>query len=164
MSAFDVQISNRQSAYPIDNDLIDAAVSETLRLEQIEEAEISVGILNDAQIRPINREFLDHDWATDAISFTFDDDPSKLAGEVLVSAETAARVSTQVGWPMMHELILYVIHGTLHLTGHDDQQASARQQMRNCEAVVLARLGIAMPDAAAVNPDAPPVPQRDRSS
>ena len=43
-----------------------------------------------------------------------------LEGEVVVGAETALRAAPQFGWSPHDELLLYVIHGTLHLVGHDD--------------------------------------------
>ena len=49
------------------------------------------------------------------------DDSDGLEGEVIVGAETALRTAPRYGWPPHDELLLYVVHGTLHLVGHDDR-------------------------------------------
>ncbi len=51
---------------------------------------------------------------------------------MIVGAQTALRAAPQYGWPPHDELLLYVIHGTLHLVGHDD--ASPAMQRRDAEA------------------------------
>ena len=58
----------------------------------------------------------------------------------------------ELNWIAANELILYVVHGTLHLCGMDDQQPEARIEMRQAEMSVMQKLGIAMVDRHAVDP------------
>jgi len=51
------------------------------------------------------------------LSFTLESGPDQLEGEVIVSAETAIHTAASYGWPATDELLLYVVHGTLHLAG-----------------------------------------------
>jgi len=57
---------------------------------------------------------------------------------VIVSADTAMASAEKYGWRAHDELLLYVIHGCLHLTGHDDQTDDALATMRACEKKYLA--------------------------
>ena len=86
-------------------------------------------------------EHLDHDYPTDVLSFPMADDPV-LMGEILVSADTARREAAARGHPAYHELLLYAVHGTLHLLGYDDHDPKARARMRRAERAALAALGV----------------------
>jgi probable rRNA maturation factor len=61
---------------------------------------------------------------------------------VVVSADTARRVAPQMGWTAAEELLLYIVHGVLHLAGHDDATTADRARMRQREKKVLGRFGI----------------------
>ncbi|TWU37012.1 rRNA maturation RNase YbeY [Novipirellula artificiosorum] len=104
--------------------------------------EIGVRITEDSVIREINRRHLDHDYETDVISFGYLADPPQIAGELVVSIETARRSAAEAGWPLANELLLYVVHGTLHITGMEDQDPCSRAEMRIAERDVLRQLGI----------------------
>lgn len=116
----------------------------------------SIGVLitDDDTIQRINREHLAHDYPTDVISFAYTQQPPNVEGELIASLDTAARQSSELGWPTLNELLLYVIHGTLHICGLDDQTVEARTQIRLAERQVLAEIGIF--NALEVEPDAEP--------
>ena len=61
---------------------------------------------------------------------------------MVVGAQAALRIAPQYGWPPHDELLLYVIHGTLHLVGHDDTSPALRAEMQKRETAVLDKLGI----------------------
>lgn len=104
---------------------------------------LSLALVDDAEIRRINREFLAHDYATDVISFRYSEpDDAVLDGELILGVETATRVAAELGWSLDDELLLYGLHGYLHLCGYDDQTAEARQAMRHRERELLAPEGI----------------------
>lgn len=63
-------------------------------------------------------------------------------GEVVVSAETALRRAPEFDWHPGCELLLYVVHGTLHLCGHDDQTPAERRRMRCRERAILQSWGM----------------------
>ena len=62
-------------------------------------------------------------------------------GEIVVSADTARREATARGIPPLHELVLYVVHGALHLAGHDDKKPKQASRMRAAERRILNELG-----------------------
>jgi probable rRNA maturation factor len=110
----------------------------------IASAEISIAIVNDERMQQLNREFLEHDYPTDVLSFVLESDENagSLDGEIIVSHEYAAREAPRYGWKSDDELLLYIIHGCLHLVGHDDLTPEAKQQMRLAEARYLQQLGL----------------------
>ena len=101
--------------------------------------QISVAIVDDQAIQEINRQYLNHDYPTDVISFDLTDHDAKqhdepyLEGEVIVSWQTAHRVASENQWDPALELLLYVVHGMLHIVGLDDCSPAQTQQMRERE-------------------------------
>ena len=65
-----------------------------------------------------------------------------LALPLVVSVDTAAASAKRAGWPTRSELLLYVVHGTLHITGMTDEMETDRAQMRVAERSVMLGLGI----------------------
>lgn len=68
-----------------------------------------------------------------------------LEGEVIVSAETALRRAAEFAWSPQHELVLYMVHGLLHLAGYDDLTPADKRLMRRRERAVLALWGLSPP-------------------
>lgn len=98
---------------------------------------VSLLLTDDDGISVVHAEHLDDPTATDVISFDLDD-----SADLVVSVETAARVAGREGHRMRDEVALYVIHGLLHVCGHDDHARAARARMRRAELDVLQRLGL----------------------
>ncbi|MHB1398953.1 MAG: rRNA maturation RNase YbeY [Trichloromonadaceae bacterium] len=96
------------------------------------EAELSIVIVDDAQIREINRDYLQRDKATNVISFAMQEgegagiQPS-LLGDVVISAQTAARDAEEAGLPFVSELYFLLLHGILHLLGYDHERGTEEQ-------------------------------------
>lgn len=137
-------VANRQ-VRSFSNTQLRDLVREVLTDHGVSEAEISVAIVDDKEIHDLNQRFLQHDYPTDVLSFVLERDGSRLEGEIVASAETAARCADEYGGSAEHELLLYVLHGTLHLVGYDDHSPADRQQMRAREQEYLQRQGIVVP-------------------
>ena len=136
---FVVEISNRQKLFDLDLKQIESLAVRILQGEGIPSAQLSIAIVDDLTIHGLNRQYLNHDYPTDVLSFLLHTDSEKLEGEVVVSAETAARAAVQFGWTASNELLLYVVHGVLHLVGYDDSEDEPRQEMRSREQFYLAQ-------------------------
>lgn len=93
--------------------------------------EIEVSIISDQQITRVHAGFLEDATPTDVITFHH--------GEILVSADTAARQGPEHGQPLNCELALYVIHGLLHLAGWDDHDPAEQKQMHALQEDILRR-------------------------
>ena len=91
--------------------------------------EVEVSLIDDAEIARVHADFLDDPTPTDVITFHH--------GEILVSLETAAREAAARGEPVLREAALYVIHGMLHLHGHDDADPPARARMHAAQDRIL---------------------------
>jgi probable rRNA maturation factor len=136
-----VSLANEQTAYPIDEGALIAAVEAILGDSPFTTASISVAIVDDSTIHELNRKYLKHDYPTDVLSFVLEEDETHLEGEVVASAETAAATAGDLGVSPDKELLLYVIHGTLHLVGFRDKTAEEIAAMRTAELKYLRRFG-----------------------
>ena len=138
-----IEIADQQNA-DFDAAPLIAAIQMIADDHEIGQAEISVAIVDDPTIRDLNRQYLEHDYETDVISFVLDwnEDTGALLGQLIVSTDTAATLAEDVGSTMQEELLLYVIHGMLHLVGYDDKQPTAAIEMRDAEKEYLSRFNI----------------------
>ena len=136
---FEIDFANRQSKHPVNESRLLAAARLILQEAGLREASVSLAVVDDPTMHELNRRYLQHDYSTDVLSFVLDSGSGRLDGEVIVSADTAAAASTQYGWTVADELLLYVIHGTLHLVGYDDQTPADQAAMRDRERLYLAR-------------------------
>lgn len=139
---YEVSVANCQSATTLDENCMLQAVQCVLRGERVSRAEISVAIVDDEKIHTLNRQYLEHDYPTDVLSFSLGDDPDFLEGEIIASADTASRMAQEYGWGVMDEVCLYLIHGVLHLVGYNDTTTEEQNTMRALESQYLAQMGI----------------------
>lgn len=150
-----VEINNAQQIANIDLERLERVSEATLREEGVKSAEVSVAIIDSDTMQRLNREHLGHDYDTDVLSFLFDSDEDESAsadlprgrgksidGEVLIGAGTAARVAKEFGWSVEDEVILYLVHGLLHLVGYDDLTETEKTLMRQREIFHLAQWGL----------------------
>jgi probable rRNA maturation factor len=94
---------------------------------------VSLAIGDDAVIASLHGRFLRTREATDVLAFAYGEDAGGIAGEIIVSAETAARTARALGEPAPRELLRYCVHGMLHLCGFDDGTPRARRAMHSLE-------------------------------
>ncbi|MDR2849907.1 MAG: rRNA maturation RNase YbeY [Verrucomicrobiota bacterium] len=108
--------------------------------------EVTVHLLDDAAIAPVNRAILAHEGATDVITQRYEPipgEPAGLVGELFVNVECACRAAPRrAGWSADHELALYLAHGCDHLSGADDGTPRERAAMRRRELAWLRRLSL----------------------
>lgn len=114
------------------------------------DSSISVTLVDDAAIQDINREHRGKDKPTDVLSFPmFDDaieDPEieeRLLGDIVISVDTARRQAADYDAPLQQEIYRLLIHGLLHVMGHDHMEPEERAAMETEERRLAA--AIAMP-------------------
>ena len=146
-----IETTNQQSLIPADMGNLSAAIKHVLESSSIAEAEISLAPVDDETIRHLHERFLGMDEPTDVLSFPLGSSGETLEGEIVASAETAARCAVEFGWRAEDELLLYVVHGALHLVGYDDTTPDARSAMRAAERDCLAHFGLKRQDKAATS-------------
>lgn len=97
-----------------------------------EETELSISIVGDRTIRRINRDYLAKDRSTNVISFSLQEGecagitPHAL-GDVVISADTAAREAAEGGMETFERLCYLLLHGILHLCGYDHERSGAAE-------------------------------------
>ena len=103
-------------------------------------ADVHVTVVDDRTIRRLNARYLGARKRTDVLAFDLGGPgPAPLLGEVIVSADTAARQDAAVGVSVALELDLLVIHGILHLAGWDDARPAQARRMHERARVILSR-------------------------
>lgn len=107
---------------------------------------ISLAVVDDPEMRRLNRDFHAVDETTDVLAFPLAEPgealpPGMFHGELIVSAGTARRVALRRGVDPRAELVLYAVHGTLHLLGEDDHAPRAAKRMHVRTLAILAGLG-----------------------
>ncbi len=140
-----VLIANEQSTFIVEESKLSAAVQSVLANSPYTSGTISLAVVDDPTIHEINRQYLEHDYPTDVLSFVLEDREPYLEGELVVSTDTASRNAAEYGWPAESELLLYIIHGALHLVGYRDKLPEEIAEMRAAEAKLLGKLGIVLP-------------------
>ena len=128
---------------PLSDRAARAAVRSALARGGREGIELSVVFVSDLELAQMHGRWLGDDRPTDVIAFDLGEEHGGAAGEIYVSLERAERHSAEHGLDPARELALYLVHGALHLCGHDDREARARARMRAAEAEVLDGLGYA---------------------
>ena len=103
-----------------------------------------IGSLNylfcsDEDILKVNRQFLDHDYYTDIITFDYSYN-SKVSGDIYISLETVASNARELDVAYSDELLRVIAHGLLHLCGIDDKGPGEREIMEENENAALALL------------------------
>jgi probable rRNA maturation factor len=103
---------------------------------------VSVAVVSDATMRRVNRQFHDCDEPTDVLAFALAEGGGDgFDAEIVVSLDTARREARAHEVDPAAELMLYVVHGALHLTGHDDHALEDARRMHARALAILAGLG-----------------------
>jgi probable rRNA maturation factor len=98
------------------------------------DSELSISFLDDKKMRDLNRTYRQIDRTTDVLSFPQEEGPDfTLLGDIIISLDTARRHSKSYGVTLHEELKKLVIHGALHLLGHDHKKKKETQIMRDKE-------------------------------
>lgn len=112
-----------------------------LRAWRCPKGELSVVFLGDKAIAKIHADFLDDPTVTDVITFIGEDHPVEpFAGEICINVDQAKRAAKEHGTSLEHELLLYLAHGWLHLSGLLDSTKAQAAKMRAAEVLALKHL------------------------
>lgn len=94
---------------------------------------------SDTRILEVNREFLQHDYYTDVITFDYSCFPM-IAGDIFISLDTVSSNALQEGTDFTDELHRIIVHGLLHLTGQGDKTPATKAEMTDKENKALQKL------------------------
>jgi probable rRNA maturation factor len=136
-----------ESEFPFSEDLLRRAVSAAL-LQQSEtlDSELTIVLTGDNRLHELNRDYLGVDAPTDVLSFPASEtDPetgARYLGDILISLARARAQAETAGHPLESEVQLLVVHGVLHLLGHDHAQSGEKTRMWQAQAEILEGLGL----------------------
>jgi probable rRNA maturation factor len=124
----------------------DAVLRRWARAALSREAKVTVRYVGEAEGRRLNREYRGKDYATNVLTFIYDDDP--LAGDIVIAAPVVAREARERGRDVRAHHAHLLVHGLLHLQGMD-HESSAREarKMERRERAILRGLGFSDPYA-----------------
>jgi probable rRNA maturation factor len=120
---------------PVSRTRVAAVADGVLRAERVRDALLSVAFVTDRRIAALNRTHLGHRGATDVISFGFDpvDASGDVVGDVYIAPGVARRNARAAGASVREELLRLVVHGVLHVLGHDHPEDESRYRSRMWE-------------------------------
>jgi len=134
------------------NELLERAANAALK-NQTEslDSELTILLTDDSKIQELNRDYLGIDAPTDVLSFPASEidgseiDPetgARYIGDIIISMPYAAKSAEKAGHPVEAEVQLLVVHGVLHLLGHDHAKVKEKAKMWKAQAEILESLGL----------------------
>lgn len=117
----------------VDQRRLEQLVRTVVRGEALELRSVSIVCSDHETVRQLNRDYLNHDYNTDVLSFSLSDAEGAVEGEVYVDLDTADERHEEFGVTFDQEVARYVVHGVLHLTGYDDATDEEKRRMRELE-------------------------------
>jgi len=134
-------VQNRQRRVAVSAARLRALARRALRDLGRPDRELSVVAVGDAEMRRLNARYHGRRRATDVLAFDLGGSPTPLLGEVIISADTAARQARRAGVPVALEIDLLLVHGLLHLVGYDDHDPRDARRMHERAREILSRDG-----------------------
>lgn len=147
-----VRLSNEQERVPLSLTKLKVVGKLILELLHLADVEVSFLFVTDRRIKIFNRQYRGKNRPTDVLAFSQMEGKSspavgsKLLGDVIISVDTTERQAPLYRHSFKEELILYMIHGVLHLLGYDDEQPAPRKIMRQEEERIMNKIRRKFPD------------------
>jgi probable rRNA maturation factor len=130
-----ITVSNLNKKHLINERFVAEVARNVLKVLKKKNRELEIVFLSDAAIKSVNEKYKQSNCATDVLSFDLGS-----CGEILISSDMALGNSRVFNTPLEKELVLYVIHGILHLYGYDDQKPSDKLRMFKKQGSILEKL------------------------
>lgn len=136
-----------ESEFPFPQDLLERAAQAALEHEsESSEHDLSIVLTDNARLHELNLNYLGVDAPTDVLSFpAAETDPetgARYLGDILISIPRAQAQADAAGHPLESEVQLLVVHGVLHLLGHDHGEPDEKERMWKAQAEILQSLGL----------------------
>ena len=138
MSVILVSFDFSDDAELVDSTRLTRLAENVLEAERATWAEIGIVLTRHDRLRTLNRDFLNHDFNTDVLSFMVEESDAGIEGEVYVDLETAIERHAEFGSTIEEEIERYVVHGLLHLVGYTDDTPEKKKEMNELESRYLA--------------------------
>ncbi len=140
-----IYIRSSRGLPSVSRDAIRRAANAALT-QQSSQGDVSIVLADDARLQALNREYLGIDAPTDVLSFpAAEEDPQSgrsYLGDILISVPRAAQQAQAAGHEVQAEVQLLVIHGVLHLLGHDHAEPGDKSRMWAAQSAILGSIGL----------------------
>lgn len=135
---------NSKSLDATDITWLRARLRRIVRLLGLDNARVTAVVVDDAEMCRLHREYSGVDGTTDVLTFNLADEPaaSSIEGEVYVCVDEARRRAAELSHEPRRELLLYAVHGLLHLLGYDDHDPLDYRRMHEKEDELLRAVGV----------------------
>lgn len=121
---------------------LDDQLTKAAELSGVSAATLSLAVVDDEEMAQLHEQYAGVPGTTDVLTFDLADaDSDTIEGDIIVCLDEAKRQATKRGHPIRHELLLYAVHGLLHLLGEDDHDQADYQRMHAREDALLEQLG-----------------------
>lgn len=133
-----IYLSNQQKALPIKTANLRRRLTKLLKELGLEEAELSVTVTDDENIRRINCQYRGVDAPTNVLAFALEEGPPlvgapRVLGDIIISTETIQREAGPLGYTDGEMFYFYLVHGLLHLIGYDHEKGPEETQRQEEE-------------------------------
>ncbi len=139
-------ISNGPSSEQLDLQWLESSLAQALTCLNVSEFTLNVIVVGDAYISNLHGNYLNDPSTTDVITFNLLNPPQpsrdRIDGEIYINHDEAIRAASDRKHSLSHELLLYSLHGILHLLGYDDHDPKDHRMMHALEDEVLTSIGI----------------------
>lgn len=132
-----VKVINNSDRKYLPKKLLEKASKIVLKNENINNAYVLIILTDNDYIRELNRRFLRHNYATDVLAFSLEED--RIEGEIYISVDKAIEQAKEYKVTMKNELMRLTIHGTLHLVGYQDDTPENKKIMYEKEEYYLSQ-------------------------
>ncbi len=137
-----IVIANRQRVKKINSRLVKEITSAILAEMKIAHCELEINLLAAREMAALNETFLHHKGSTDVITFDYSEGKKLrrnvgVAGEIFVCVSDAIKQAKEFKTSWQSEVARYIIHGILHLLGHDDLKPQLRRKMKREENLLM---------------------------
>ena len=151
MPSVDVQIACEAQGVPSPDEIRRWVAHAALAEANVSAAEISVRVVDEAEMQALNRDYREQDRPTNVLSFPagvvegLPEDATPTLGDIVVCASVIEREAAEQGKRLADHWGHMLVHGVLHLLGHDHATDTEADAMEELERKILAGLGIADP-------------------
>ena len=142
-----VSLVNRQRAKKMDLRLLKEIITAVPASLKIHDARLEIVLVGAGRMARLNEKYLRHRGPTDVMAFDYSagrrqpgQTPAHLRGEIFVCVDEAISQSRKFRTQWQSEIVRYIVHGILHLAGHDDSRPAARKKMKRAEDGLMRKL------------------------
>ena len=122
----------------LDKERLLAEIKKVMSFLKISKQDLSITFCGDSLIQKLNKEYRHKDKPTDVLSFEMDE--PKLLGDIIISLPMARKNTKAFGTGLFEEVVFLIVHGILHLLGHDHYKKNEEKKMRDLERQIMFKL------------------------